>query len=78
MKTSITKILDIPKMDFAESFTSQLESCACYDDNVETQHIYNSFDLLENDLFTDDNQAILREIEELCVDNECDYFRLTY
>lgn len=82
MRTVITRILDIPRMDLEESFLSQLEFCECYEDKIEQQHIYNSFDLLENDLFsdvfTDENKAILQEIEELCVTNECDYFRLTY
>lgn len=82
MRTSITKILDIPRVDMADSFLSQLEFCECYEDKVETQNIYNSFDLLENglfdDVFTEENKVILKEIEELCVTNECDYFRLTY
>lgn len=81
-RISITRILDIPKMDFPDNFTSQLEFCAAYSDNVEQQDIYNSFDLLENGLFdgvfSEENQAILKELEELCVANDCTYFRLTY
>lgn len=82
MKTSITKILDIPKLEFEEEFISSLDSCSAYSDNVETQDIYNSFDLLNNGLFSGvfskKNKAILEEIEHLCLANDCTYFRLTY
>lgn len=82
MKTTITKILDIPRLEFEQDFISSLESCSAYSDNVEQQDIYNSFDLLFNGLFSDvfspEHKIILGEIEALCVANDCSYFRLTY
>jgi hypothetical protein len=82
MRTTITRILDIPKMDLPDTFVSSLHACSCYEDNVEQQHIYNSFDLLNNGLFAGvfnkANKTILQEIEALCLQNECTYFRLTY
>lgn len=82
MKTTITKILDIPRLEFEQGFISSLESCSAYSDNVEQQDIYNSYDLLNNGLFagvfSKENKAILIEIEQLCVANDCTYFRLTY
>lgn len=83
MKTSIITILDIDSNELPEKFITLLRYCECYEDKKEEQHIYNSWDLLKNEddfsgIFTDKYLDLLREIEGLCVANNCDYFRITY
>lgn len=82
MKIVITKILDIDHNFFGKDMIKALAACECYTDNKTVQHLYNSFDILEGEpfegLFTDTQRAKIHSIEELCVQNECDYFRITY
>lgn len=83
MKTAITKILDIDHRQLTPELIKALEFCACYtDEKTAIQHLYNSFDILEGDFIENSLDRhtldILQEIEQLCVVNGCDYFRITY
>lgn len=84
MKTSITKILDIDNVELSKVFIDKLLACECYEDKINEQHLYNSWDFLNDeeglfeDVFNAKDIETLEEIERLCITQECDYFRITY
>jgi hypothetical protein len=79
--SSIVKIADIQRSEVSESLKNKLDEFARYSDNKHTDDLFNSWDLLNNedldtDMFSLSNWDEIKQIEEICVDNECDYFRL--